>query len=164
MTDRLADPGRNETEEERADRKWDDMLQELRVMHTGAQLTAGFLLTLPFQARFEDLSDRQRGVYLGLVVLAAAITALVMAPVAMHRRLSGRHVKTQLVEASARVLHAVLICLALLVVGIVTFIFDVVLNGTSALLAGGVLGVLLVVMLVVVPRRLVDRAPGTLSP
>ena len=50
------DDGRDETEAERADRKWDDMLQELRVMQTGAQLTAGFLLTLPFQQRFEDLT------------------------------------------------------------------------------------------------------------
>ena len=40
---------RNETDEEQADRKFADILQELRVMQTGVQLTAGFLLTLPFQ-------------------------------------------------------------------------------------------------------------------
>jgi hypothetical protein len=34
--------GRDETEDERLDRKFDDLLQELRVMQTGAQLTAGF--------------------------------------------------------------------------------------------------------------------------
>ena len=43
------DKERDETEAEREDRKWEDMLQELRVIQTGAQLTAGFLLTLPFQ-------------------------------------------------------------------------------------------------------------------
>ena len=151
---------RDENEAERADRKWDDMLQELRVMQTGAQLTAGFLLTLPFQERFGDLSALQRDVYLGLVVLAAVITALVMAPVAIHRRLSGQHVKDRLVEASDRIMRAVLGCLALLVAGVVTFIFDIVVDGTSALVVGGSLGVVLVVMLVVVPMTLVERPGG----
>ena len=161
-TDADADPadGRNETPAERADRQWEDVLQELRVMQTGAQLTAGFLLTLPFQQRFADLTALQRDVYLVLVVLAAVITALVMAPVAIHRRLSGRHVKDRLVEASDRILRAVLACLSLLVAGIVTFIFDVVVGGTSALLVGGALAVVLVLMLLVLPHALVDRPGG----
>jgi len=165
MEDTDADPrdGRDETETERADRQWEDVLQELRVMQTGAQLTAGFLLTLPFQQRFEDLTALQRNGYLGLVLLAALITALVMAPVAMHRRLSGRHAKDKLVEASDRILRAVLACLALLVTGIVTFIFDVVVDGTSAVVAGGALAVVLVVMLIVVPHMLVRHRDGTLS-
>ena len=152
--------GRDETATERADRKWEDMLQELRVMQTGAQLTAGFLLTLPFQQRFADLTALQRDVYLGLVVLAAVITALVLAPVAIHRRLSGEHVKDRLVEASDKIMRAVLACLALLVAGIVTFIFDVVVDGTSALVVGGALAVFLVVMLLVLPRALVEQRDG----
>ena len=43
-----ADSGRNETRNEKQDRNWDDLLQELRVMQTGTQIIAGFLLTLPF--------------------------------------------------------------------------------------------------------------------
>jgi len=139
-----------------ADRKWEEMLQELRVMQTGAQLTAGFLLTLPFQQAFADLTTLQRNGYLVLVLLAAVITALVMSPVAIHRRLSGEHVKDRLVVASDRILRAVLICLSLLVAGIVTFIFDVVVDRTSALVAGGALAVLLVAMLGVLPRAIVD--------
>ena len=139
-----------------ADRKWEEMLQELRVMQTGAQLTAGFLLTLPFQQAFADLTTLQRNGYLVLVMLAAVITALVMSPVAIHRRLSGEHVKDRLVVASDRILRAVLICLSLLVAGIVTFIFDVVVDRTSALVAGGALAVLLVAMLGVLPRAIVD--------
>ena len=78
--------GRNETEA-KADRKWGDLLQELRVMQTGVQLTAGFLLTLPFQQKFGDLDDFQRDFYLVLVVLAGVTTALVITPVAAHRTL-----------------------------------------------------------------------------
>ena len=113
--DAVPGDGRDETETERADRKWEDVLQELRVIQTGVQLTAGFLLTLPFQERFEDLTTAQRDLYLGLVVLAAAITGLVLAPVAIHRRLSGRHVKPRIVNASHVVMRTVLVLMAVLV-------------------------------------------------
>jgi hypothetical protein len=155
--DQADDSGRRESPTERADRKWNDMLQELRVIQTGAQLTAGFLLTLPFQQKFADLTSLQRDMYLCLVVLAAVITSLVLSPVAIHRRLSGEHVKERLVRASHVIMRIVLVLLAVLVAGIVTFIFDVVVDGTTALVVGGALALLLVLLLVVVPRALVKH-------
>lgn len=148
--------GRDETEEERADRKLTDLLQELRVMQTGTQLIAGFLLTLPFQEQFEDLETYQLGLYLGLVLLAAVTTALVMSPVAIHRRLSGRHRKARVVDAAHRITWVALVCIALLVAGIVLFVFDVVVDLTWALVAGSAMLALLAVLLGVVPR-LLDR-------
>ena len=47
--DRKPDPDgdeRDETPTERADRNWDELLQELRVTQTGIQILSGFLLTL----------------------------------------------------------------------------------------------------------------------
>ena len=149
--------GRNETEEERLDRKWDDLLQELRVMQTGAQLTAGFLLTLPFQSSFRDLDAFATGLYLALVLLAALTTLLVMTPVAIHRRLSGQHVKERLVDAAHRFVYSVLACLGLLVTGIVMLVFDVVVQRQYAVLAAACVGAVVVVLLVLVPRRLVSR-------
>jgi len=157
--DAVPGDGRDETETQRADRKWNDMLQELRVIQTGAQLTAGFLLTLPFQERFEDLTTGQRYFYLGLVVLAAVITALVLAPVAVHRRVSGEHVKDRLVRTSHVIMRAVLVLMALLVTGIVTFVFDVVVDPAGALVVGGTLALLLAGLLFVLPRALVDHSP-----
>jgi hypothetical protein len=147
--------GRNETEEERLDRKWNDLLQELRVMQTGAQLTAGFLLTLPFQQTFADLDDFARRLYLALVVLAALTTALVLSPVAIHRRLSGQHVKERLVDAAHRLVYGVLTCLTLLVSGMVLLIFDVVVDRTYAAVAAGSIFVVMVLLLVVLPLALV---------
>ena len=146
--------GRNETEEERLDRKWDDLLQELRVMQTGAQLLAGFLLTLPFQDKFDTLDDFQIGLYLALVLLATTTTALIMGPVAIHRRLSGRHVKERLVASAHRLVWGVLTAISLLVTGIVLFIFDMVLDRTWALVASGSMVVILVCLLVVLPTTL----------
>ena len=146
---------RDETTEERADRKWGDLLQELRVMQTGVQLTAGFLLTLPFQGRFEELDELQRRTYLGLVVLAGVTTVLVLAPVAMHRRLSGRHVKDRVVRAAHRISQAAMAGVALLVVSITFFIFDVVVDRLVGLGAAAAMAVLAVTMLELVPTRLV---------
>ena len=55
---------RDETPMQRLDRNWADLLQELRVVQTGVQLLTGFLLTLPFQARFEQLSANEKTIYL----------------------------------------------------------------------------------------------------
>ena len=137
---------------ERADRKWDDMLQELRVMQTGAQLTAGFLLTLPFQQKFADL-DRIPARRLpgprraGRGHHRAGADPCRRAPAAVRRAREG--------PAGPRPRHHARPCprcLALLVAGIVTFIFDVVVDRTSALVVGGALAVLLVALLVVLPR------------
>ncbi|MBF4762248.1 hypothetical protein ISU07_03845 [Nocardioides islandensis] len=61
---------RDETEDEKLDRNWNDMLQELRVVQTGVQLLSGFLLTLPFTQRFGDLDVWQERLYLALVLTA----------------------------------------------------------------------------------------------
>ena len=148
--------GRDESEEERLDRKWNDLLQELRVMQTGAQLTAGFLLTLPFQQTFADLDNFATTLYLVLVLLAALTTALVMTPVAIHRRLSGKHIKERVVDSAHRLVYAVLTCLALLVSGMVLLIFDVVVDRSAALVASGATLLVIVVLLVGLPVRLVS--------
>lgn len=40
--------GRRETADERADRQWQDLMQEIRVVQTGVQILLGFLLTVVF--------------------------------------------------------------------------------------------------------------------
>ena len=148
------DVGRDESEEERLDRKWNDLLQELRVMQTGAQLTAGFLLTLPFQTSFQHLDTFQTTLYLVLVVVAALTTAQVMAPVAIHRRLSGEHVKERLVRTAHRFVFGVLASIAVLITGMVVLIFDVVVDRPVALVVGTMMAAVLVVLLVALPGRL----------
>lgn len=147
--------GRDETQEERLDRKWNDMLQELRVMQTGVQLLAGILLTLPFQQTFGDLDDFQRSLYLTLVIVAAVTTALVLTPVAIHRRLAGHHIKDRLITSAHLLMHAVLFTLALLIVGMVVFVFNVVLGDLASAVAGTSVAVLVCALLAVVPHLVV---------
>src|ERR1700730_12574350 len=91
---------RSETEAQRLDRNWLSLLQELRVVQTGVQLLTGFLLTLPFQARFDGLNATMRVIYLATVGCSIAATVLLEAPVAMHRLLFRRH-RIQFVVAAA---------------------------------------------------------------
>jgi hypothetical protein len=152
------DKERHESEAQREDRKYDDLLQELRVIQTSAQLTAGFLLTLPFQQRFSELSTGQERFYLVLVVLAALVTAVVLSPVAIHRQLSGRRVKGRLVEAAHTLVQVALGLLALLATGIVVFIFDVLVNLADAIVVGAALLLVLATLMLVVPRVLVAKS------
>jgi hypothetical protein len=145
---------RDESEDERSDRKFSDMLQELRVMQTGVQLTAGFLLTLPFQDPFADLDDGQRATYLALVVLAGVTTVLVLTPVAVHRRLSGDHVKGRVVEVTHRIARLALAFVAVLVVGVTGFIFDVVVDRPTALVVAAATALLAGLLLVLLPQRI----------
>src|SRR4051812_9573037 len=146
------DKERDESEAEREDRKYDDLLQELRVIQTSAQLTAGFLLTLPFQQRFSGLTTGQERFYLVLVVLASLVTAAVLSPVAIHRQLSGRRVKGRLVQAAHLFVSIAIGLLALLASGIVVFIFDVLTDLGTALVVGAALLALLGGLMLVVPR------------
>ena len=154
---RAVDDGRDETEDEKADRKWNELLQELRVMQTGTQLIAGFLLTLPFQSGFPDLDAYQRRFYLVLVVVALVTTAFVLTPIAVHRRISGKKIKDRLVQLASALTAAVLTGIGVLIVGIATFLFDVVVGRTESLAVGVPMLVLLVLLLLALPEGMLRR-------
>lgn len=148
------DDGRHETPMERLDRNWNEILQELRVTQTGIQILTGFLLTVPFQQRFSELSDEQHVFYLGLVLLAAVTTGLLVAPVSLHRWLFRRRAKSALVGAADKLLRVGLVCLALVVSGVVLLVFDVVAGRAAAFWSSGTLLTLLVLAWFVLPAVL----------
>jgi len=121
--------------DERITRNWNELLQELRVTQTGAQILSGFLLTVPFSNRFEDLADGQRAAYLVVLCGATLTTALLVAPVAFHRVLFRQRMRPWLVEVSNACAKAGLLCLALTSSGCVFLVFDVVTTRTAALAA-----------------------------
>lgn len=157
MADQGVDEGRDETEDEKADRKWNELLQELRVMQTGTQLIAGFLLTLPFQSGFGGLDTYQKRFYLVLVVTALVTTAFVLAPIAVHRRISGKKIKDRLVQLASALTAVVLTGISVLIVGIATFLFDVVVGRSASLGVGIPLLVLVLLLLVALPEGMLRR-------
>jgi hypothetical protein len=142
---------RDESLIERLDRNWGELLQELRVVQTGVQLLTGFLLTLPFQQRFKELTPEQVHLYLVVVALSATATALLIAPVTMHRVLFQQHQREALVSAGhlCALLGSVVLGVALS--GVTLLIFDVVRGRASGLTAGGLSLAAVALLWVVVP-------------
>ena len=128
------DPERNETQAQKMDRNWGELLQELRVTQTGGQILSGFLLTLPFQARFAGLSHGQKILYLVAVVLGSLSSGLLIAPVSAHRLLFRHHEKDVLVSTGDALAKAGLVCLSLTVTAVLALIFSFVVGAGAATL------------------------------
>jgi len=130
--------GRDETTEERADRRWTELLQELRVAQTGVQILFGFLLAVVFQPRFATLSDADRSIYVVTVLLGSATAAALIGPVCYHRLLTGRHLKPQTVVWASRLTLLGLVLLFCTMCSALLLIMRVALHNTLALwLVGG---------------------------
>jgi len=148
-----------ETETERLDRNWNSLLQELRVVQTGVQLLTGFLLTLPFQQRFDILGEHMRMVYLATVGFSVGAVVLLVAPVAMHRLLFRRHRLQVLVSAAHRCALAGIVLLGLAMIGMTAIIFAAVSGRNVGFAAGACALALFTVFWLIVP--LFIRTHGT---
>ncbi|MET8613168.1 MULTISPECIES: DUF6328 family protein [Streptomyces] len=103
--------GRNETEEERADRMWGELIQEVRVAQTGVQILFGFLLTVVFYPKYTRLPVDDQRIYIITVILGACTTGALIGPVSLHRLVSGRRVKPRAVRLAARLTFVGLVLL-----------------------------------------------------
>lgn len=140
------DDGRHESANQRLDRNWIEILQELRVTQTGTQILTGFLLSIAFQPTFDNLTPFQERVYLVLVVVAVLTTALALAPVSLHRSLFRRRAKLVVVRVGHLILRLVLLGVGLVLVGTVLLVFDVVLGRGVALAVAGAVALVLVAL------------------
>jgi hypothetical protein len=150
---------RGETELERVDRNLIELLQELRVAQTGVQILFAFLLTLPFTQRFKSITGFQRDVYFITLLLAAAATLFIIAPVAYHRILFRQHDKKHLVEVSNRLALVGLVFLALAMIGAILLITDVMFHEPLVAITVAVAAALFVLLWFVAPllRRRQDE-------
>ena len=138
---RILDSGREETEEERADRNLSDLLQELRVALPGVQVLFAFLLTVPFTQRFQDLSDFQEKLYFGVLITVALATVMLVAPTAGHRILFRRQQKEFIVTISNTLALIGLLFLAIAMTGAIALISDFIFGTTTAVISTIVMAV-----------------------
>jgi len=141
MTD-LAPPlsERNETLLERSDRHLAELMQEVRVAQTGVQVLFGFLLTVPFTARFDDLSHGQRVLYFAVLAVAGAAAMLLIAPTSHHRVLFRCGDKAHLVRVANRYAIAGVACVGVAMTSGLVFVGDVVFGSVLGGGAGAVAG------------------------
>src|SRR5438067_382188 len=166
MTDEPGTPslhasGRYETEEERLDRNYNELLQELRVAQTGVQVLFAFLLGIAFTQRYTALQSYQRYFYVVTLVAAACTAIFLIAPVAVHRLLFREHRKDEVVDFTSRLAAIGVTFLAISMLSSVLFVLDVVLNLTASIVMTAALALTILVVWWVLPARQKARSSGS---
>lgn len=138
-------------------RQWNELLQEMRVMQTGIQILAAFLITLPFQNRFQELAQDELLLYFILLGFAAILILLLLLPVMVHRHFFGQRLKPTTVLLGHTIVRVVGIGAGLLTTGCVWFVVLVLQGWNTALWAGGALMLVTIFLLVILPRMLTPR-------
>jgi hypothetical protein len=121
----------DEDEAERLDRELIELLNELRVVMPGVQVLFGFLLTVPFQQRFETIDDFQRIVYFVTLLLVAAASAFLMGPSAFHRLTFREGQKPYLIRLGTRQTIVGMGLLALAMNGVLLLLTDLLFHTTT---------------------------------
>ena len=151
MAQRTSSAERDETPSERADRNLAELLQELRVALPGVQVLFAFLLIVPFNQRFSDVTPAQEKVYFGVLMCTAVATALLVAPSMNHRILFQRGDKDHLVTIAHRMTIAGLTVMAVGMTGVIVLVTDFVFEGVMAAVAATALALVFLVLWYAMP-------------
>jgi membrane-bound acyltransferase YfiQ involved in biofilm formation len=122
---------RSEDEQDRLNRQMMELLNELRVAMPGVQVLFGFLLTVPFQQRFQRVNEFQETVYFVTLIAAAAATAFLIAPSAYHRLMLEQHDKPNIIHIGSGQMIAGLCALAIAMNGAVLLVTDVLFDAST---------------------------------
>lgn len=124
---------RDETEAERIDRNFTELLGELRIALPGVQVLFAFLLTVPFAQGFAKLDAFERDLYLVVLLLTALASALLIAPTAYHRMLFRKGYKLEILAFANRAAMIGLGVLALAMSGAILLITLVLFGAAAAI-------------------------------
>jgi membrane-associated HD superfamily phosphohydrolase len=134
MADRPS--GREESEDARLDRNLGELLQELRVALPGVQVLFAFLLAVPFQQHFTEITPFEKKVYFVTLLCTAISAALLIAPSSYHRITFHLQQKRELIFLANRFTIAGLSFLALAMTGAIVLITDVLFGGIATAITG----------------------------
>lgn len=127
-----------ESPAERADRNFSELLQELRVLFTGVQILLAFLLTVPFTAGFAQLDAFRHIVYVVALLSSATSSALLIAPVAVHRVLFQEGQKRGAVQLGHRLSMLALVGLLVTLAAGLLLVLDIAAGRVPAAVITGV--------------------------
>jgi hypothetical protein len=128
-----------ESKAERLDRELEEMLQELRVALPGVQILFAFLLIVPFNNRFEQVTEVQRNVYFTALLCALGAVSCFIAPTAYHRWRFREFDKERLITTSTWLARFGLVFLAVALTASAFFVTDFLFERVLALaVAAGV--------------------------
>jgi hypothetical protein len=145
--------GRAESDEERVDRNLQEMLGELRVALPGVQVLFAFLLVVPFNQRFAQVTSFQRTLFLIALLFTTASTVCLIAPTVHHRIEFRQQQKETIVRSGNRIVIVGLTLLAIAMTCAVLFVTDVIYGTTTTILAAGGVALAFAVLWYAVPLR-----------
>lgn len=137
----------------RLDRNLGELLQELRVALPGVQVLFAFLLAVPFQRNFTDISPFDEKVYFATLLCTAVSAALLISPTAYHRMTFRYQQKRRLVLVANRMAIAGLGFLALAMTGAIMLITDVLFGAVTTAVATTAAAAMFAVLWYVLPLR-----------
>ena len=123
---------RDDDEQARLNRQLLELLNELRVALPGVQVLFAFLLAVPFQQRFGQVSSFERHVYIVTLLASAAATACLIAPTGYHRLLFQRGDRPEIIAHGTKMLIAGLVCLAVAMCGAIYLVTEFVFSTSTA--------------------------------
>jgi hypothetical protein len=129
------------------------MLGELRVALPGVQVLFAFLLVVPFNQRFADVTDYQRTLYVITMLFTTASTVCLIAPTAHHRLEFRRQDKDQIVKTGNRIVIVGLALLAIAMSGAVLFVTDFLYSTTTSVVLGGAVALTFALLWFAIPLR-----------
>jgi Family of unknown function (DUF6328) len=153
--------GREETSEERVDRNLGELLGELRVALPGVQVLFAFLLVVPFNNRFAQVTPFQRDVYLVTLLCATAASVLLIAPTIQHRIEFRHQDKEHIVLVANKLAIVGLGLLAVAMTGATLFVTDFLYDSATSVVASVFVALAFAVLWYAIPlQRLRQRRRG----
>ena len=133
-------------EEQKRDRQFIELLNELRVALPGVQILFGFLLTVPFAQGWQRVTSTQRTLLYATLLATAASTVCLIAPSATHRLRFHKGDRAYIIESANRYLIAGLVWLGVAMVLGIALITDVLYDGIAVWLFPALLGLFVAVL------------------
>ena len=134
------------------------MLGELRVALPGVQVLFAFLLVVPFNQRFADVTQFQKTVFFATLLCTAASTVCLIAPTVHHRLEFRRQDKRRIVRTGNRIVNLGLLLLAIAMTGAVMFVTDFLYASTTTTVVAVATGAVFLLLWYAIPlRRLAMR-------
>jgi Family of unknown function (DUF6328) len=156
--ERHPETGREETEDERVDRNLQEMLGELRVALPGVQVLFAFLLVVPFNQRFADVTQFQKTVFFVTLLCTTASTVCLIAPTVHHRLEFRRRHKPEIVRTGNRIVILGLFLLAVAMTGAVLLVTDFLYASSTTTIVAAAMGAAFLLIWYAIPLRRLARS------
>lgn len=120
---------------EKQDQELIELLNEARVALSGASVLFGFLLVVPFSARWEQTTQAQRDSYVIAFLATVLAVLMLMLPTAYHRLRWRERSKEQMLRFSHLGAIGGVLCLAVAMTATVYLVIDTVVSTPWAIAA-----------------------------